>query len=433
MEQTTITATGYDPNEHFFASRFRQGGREIYSLDFSVRELVTFLPKPDPEKVLDASSTQRRIIPAHAKGFGDYVKDSRDWVSPALLLRAPPIFEFRRYEAIEAGTTQFGLLAVPKDARSEIEIVDGQHRTLGFHLAWEALSGDISRAREHLARSRQTDEPALVGNAEKDLAHHIARRDELAAERVLVQIVVVETREAARRIFLDINDNAKGITGAVKSRFDDRKVVSRALNKVLADSDLLEGRVDLEQDRVLGKSKYLLGAKHVADILRALVVGNGRVGKRLESELDEAAIAQEFGVFSEVLQRSFPALAQVVGGTLSTAQLRQQDLVGSNVMLRALASVWYELRREGWKSVQIAEAFAKMAPHMAAPVFADATDTWFRTGVFEPRLEGASSPRSRLQDFRTLTASIVAMCMAGEGVEWTRASASDPAMLPEGS
>ena len=66
---TTLKATGYDPNEYFFATRYQQGGRTVYSLDFSVRELVTFLPKPDPDKPLDVNATQRRITPIHARDF----------------------------------------------------------------------------------------------------------------------------------------------------------------------------------------------------------------------------------------------------------------------------------------------------------------------------------------------------------------------------
>ena len=143
--------TGYDPYERFFASRYKQGGRTVYSVDFSVRELVTFLPKPDPDKPLDIHSTQRRIVPKHAQEFADYLLGKPEWVAPALLLRSPDIFEFQPYDVINTASTQFGILAVPKDAKGEIQIVDGQHRTLGFHLAWERQIGRAS-CRERVSR-----------------------------------------------------------------------------------------------------------------------------------------------------------------------------------------------------------------------------------------------------------------------------------------
>lgn len=425
-------ATGYDPYEHFFASCYRQGGRTVYALDWSVRELVTFLPKPDPDKPLDTASTQRRIVPGHARSFGDYIVTDPSWVSPALLLRAPGIF---KYEPAPAGvvsdTTSFGRLGVPKDSRAEIQIVDGQHRTLGFHLGWEQLTKRISDARQHLARAKGLEDAAVIAQAEKELTKVIQRRDQLANERVSVQIIIVDTPEVARRVFVDINDNAKGITGAVKSRFDDRKVISRALNRVLETNDLLESRVDLEQDRVSGSSKYLLGAKHVADILRSLTVGHGRVGKRVEDEADEQEIARTFDTFTVALQTAFPLLDDLENGKITPAELRKQHLIGSNVLLRAFAAAWWELRNAKWTPEDIATRFATFDAHMSAPVYADSDDTWYRTGVFAPRLEGAASPTSRIQDFKTLSDFIVTTTKAGDAAKWHRASQSDPALLPQ--
>lgn len=411
-------ATGYDPNEYFFATRYKQGGRVVYSLDFSVRELVFFLPKPDPDKPLDVSSTQRRIIPAHAKGFADYVKDDPEWVSPALLLRAPDIFGFKKSVTVDTGTTSFGELAVPKDAKAEIQIVDGQHRTLGFHLAWEALNKEISDARALLAKAKNLQEAAVVAEHEERMNALLARRDQLAAERVSVQIVVVETPDVAKRIFVDINDNAKGITGAVRSRFNDRKVISRALNIVLENNPLLKDRVDIQQDRVFGSSPYLLGAKHVADILRALTVGHGRVGKRLEDELDERDIAASFDEFIQGMQEAFPLLKEVEDGDLAPADLRQRSLIGSNVMLRGFATAWYTLLQDDWSPDEITEAFATFEPHMDAPVYPDPEDTWFATGLFPANENGAYSPTSRIQDLKALTDAIVEM--SEDDVEWNR-------------
>lgn len=417
MEDFGVTA--YDPYERFFGSRYKQGGRTVYALDFSVAELVTFLPKPDPDKSVEPSDSQRRIYPAHAKAFGEYIESTPDWVSPALLLRGPGIFEFDRKIHQNTGTTQFGVVAVPKDARTEIRIVDGQHRTLGFHLAWESLTKKISEARALVARAKDDEmDAAVIQNLQAKLETLVDRRKALASERVSVQIVVTDDPKVARRIFVDINDNAKGITGSVRSRFDDRKVISRALDIALSHSDLLKGRVDLELDRISGNSKYLLGAKHVADMLRAVTVGNGRIGKRLEEELDEKNIADEFERFAMAMTDAFPDLQAVQDGTLSPVELRDSSLLGSSVILRGFAAAWYELREAEWEPDDITAAYKGFADWMVAPVYPDPTDTWFATGLFSANENGVSSPGSRAQDFKQLTGTIADWCE--EPPNWSR-------------
>lgn len=413
-----VKATGYDPYEYFFTTKYHQGGRTVYSLDWSVRELVTFLPKPDPDKPVDLDATQRRIYPAHARGFADYVRGDKGWVSPPLLLRAPDIFKFQRVEGLETGSTSFGLLAVPKDSKAEIHIVDGQHRTLGFHWAWESLSADIEAARVTVARCKEVQDQVALSAAQKKLDGLLTRREELGSERVSVQIVIAETPETARRVFVDINDNAKGITGAVKSRFDDRKVITRALNIVLRETPLLHDRVDIEQDRIAAGSKYLLGAKHVADILRALTVGGGRIGKRVEDEVNEKVIVKAFEDFIDTLKAAFPELTAVAEDRKTPAELRSESLLGSNVMLRGMAQAWYNLKLANWSTKDIREGLETMAPYMGAPVLPDPKDTWFATGLFPAAESGTYSPTSRAQDFKAL-AKFIEEAVQGK-VVWAR-------------
>ena len=59
---TDFAVTGYNPYETFYASRYRQGGRTVYALDWSIYELVSFLPKPDPTKPMGSGSSQRVLI-----------------------------------------------------------------------------------------------------------------------------------------------------------------------------------------------------------------------------------------------------------------------------------------------------------------------------------------------------------------------------------
>ena len=96
--------TGYDPDVRFYATRYNQGARTVFSLDLSLAQIAGLLPKPDPANPTEGN---RRIKESHARAFGDYVRQQREWVAPALVLRAPDIFEIDVRESI--GGTEFGV------------------------------------------------------------------------------------------------------------------------------------------------------------------------------------------------------------------------------------------------------------------------------------------------------------------------------------
>src|SRR4051794_17847578 len=100
--------SGYDTEDRFYATKYSQGGRQIYAIDLSLAQIAAYLPAPDPRRPTEGN---RRVRESHAAAFGRYLREHEDWVSPALLLRAPDIFNFESKEQI-AGT-QFGVLSVP--------------------------------------------------------------------------------------------------------------------------------------------------------------------------------------------------------------------------------------------------------------------------------------------------------------------------------
>ena len=147
-----------------------------------------------------------------------------------------------------------------------------------------------------------------------------------------------------------------------------------------------------------------------------------RIGKRVEDELDESAIAKEFDAFEDSLVEAFPQLNDVMDGEMTPAELRRNSLIGSNVMLRGLALAWHGLRQEGWGPDKITSAFAtQLAPHIETPVLADPEDTWYATGLFPATENGSYSPTSRAQDFKTLATFIADACKGN--VTWNRVTA----------
>jgi hypothetical protein len=169
---------------------------------------------------------------------------------------------------------------------------------------------------------------------------------------------------------------------------------------------LLVKRVDMEQDRIGSSNPNLVGAKHVADIIRSVAVGvDGRVGRRLEDELREDALVEMSNNFLDALVEAFPVLARVADGELAPEELRRISLLGSTSMLRVLAGVYHDLMSTEWNSDEITEFLAKLDPFMDAPVHADGP--WVMEVPNEIFSEGASAPKARRQDLRELTDTIV--------------------------
>jgi DNA-sulfur modification-associated len=395
------TPSGYQTHDTYFATRYVQGGRDIYSIDLSLPQLVQTIPRPDPSKSLEGN---RQVSMPRARSFGEYLRDNANAIYPPLLLQAPS-GEFEFEVEVEVGGTQFGYLKIPRVSRGVTRIVDGQHRSLGSHLCWETLEEDIRRAREQIAMARRAGERDLVTYHERELNRLLATRDRLSGERIALDIVIVDDPDEAHQIFVDIADNAKGITRDLTAMFDQRKAVNRVMQEVIK-HELLFNRVDEGRAGRMGKnSSNLIGAKNVADIVRSLQVGTGRVGAKLERQYaaEEQRLVAETIRFLDVLVRVFPELQDVVDGSIGPADLRKRSLLGSATMLRVFALVHYELTKNittPFTNEEVAEFYKTLAPHMGVPV----EGMWRDTGVF---LEANTAPGATQGAIRKLTDTIV--------------------------
>ncbi|GAB3551858.1 hypothetical protein GCM10027404_21740 [Arthrobacter tumbae] len=394
--------TGYDPNIRFYATRYRQGGRRVFSLDLSLTQIADLLPAPDPRHPAEGN---RQVKEAHARAFGDYIREKLDWVAPALVLRAPDIFEFEVTEEING--TEFGIISFPTMARTDLRILDGQHRTLGIHLAIAGIAADLEKARSTLSASKKNGaEQGVLDQYQTKIDELTEQRNRLSRDRTSLQIFIEDDQVAYKQMFFDIADNALGITSSVKARFDSRKVVNRALEGVTKHA-LFKDRVDLEQDRMGRSNPNLVGAKQVAEIIRTIAVGiDGRVGRRLEDELDEGELVEKTNNFLDTLIAAFPPLEAVADGQLTPQDLRATNLLGSTVMLRVLAGVYAELTdTQMLDDDDVVEFFQQLAPSMDGPV--SEGSIWVDHVSDNVFSVGALSPRSRRQDLRTLRDAMV--------------------------
>lgn len=404
LTQTTTKTpivTGYSSDIALFASRYQQGGRTIYSLNLSLEQIADLIEPPDPN---EASEGNRRIRPKHGESFGRYVREREDWVSPSLMFRSAKTFDFE--PVVEEPGIQHGFTTIPRRELRDVHIVEGQHRVYGTVHALKQIAIDLDKAQSGLASTRKVD-PG--GRAEADaralIASLQAQRKKFEKEHISVQIVVESDPVAYRQMFFDIADNQLGITASVKSRFDSRKVVNRALQLVLK-HPLLEGRVDLEGDRTGRGSPYLMGAKNVAETIRSVNVGlDGRVSKKQEHEFNEQEVARLAMNYYTTLVESFPQLQALILGTATPDELRRTTLL-SMLFLRILGGVYHDLMNlHAFEREAVLDFFVKLSAHMDGPAYPESI--WMKEIPGDIYLEGSFGPRGSKKDLSTLKSILV--------------------------
>lgn len=384
----------------YLAIKTVQGGRTVYTVRVPLADLSTILPVPDPNNV---DKDNRKVDRLHAKQFGEYLDSKQDWVAPALLARDSGGCVFEKVDDHGA----VGYLTVPWaiGGISPMRTIDGQHRILGVAIEKQRITDAITGIDREMARRVSPEKQAKLEAERQKL---IGQMDRLKREFVGLDIYVEPDPIKAQQMFVDVADNAKGISSAVRARFDSYKVANRTLGDVI-DHPLLKGRVDAEQDRMTAKNPNLMGAKHVADITRAVIAGaGGRISKKAEQTLTDGEVIEQVKDFLDAISNAFIGLAAVTeddphaerkDGELTKAQeLRRSSLLGSVGMLRVLGGVFHELR-DGDNPVElgdITEFFKRLDRHMSAPI-ADHS-IWRTTEAkadFEPN---ASAPIMRQQN-----------------------------------
>lgn len=391
----TSGVTGHKDVDRYVTVKTRQGSRVVYTLQLALHDVPRVLPVPDPSRTTPGN---RKVSPEHAHKFGIYLRSRPEWVAPPLLVRDSGSVKFEESTTLPDGSV-LGYLLVPRNSRAVLKIIDGQHRVLGIDDAVNELDTKIADVQDDLARG----EADAAEKLRAELDELLTLRQRFVDEHIAVQIYVESRPQAYEQMFFDVADNALGINQAVKVRFDSRKVVNRALPEVLKHA-LLKNRVDMEQDRITGNNPNLLGAKHVADIIRAVNVGvTGRVTERREGQLDESTLIENTETFLGALLNGFGPLGELTDGRLTPPKLRSRSLLGSITMLRVLAGAFHDLYvLDDVSEDEIVDYFATLNPHMGAPVFKNSI--WWTTGDFT---EGTNGPNARTQNLKHLTDEIV--------------------------
>ncbi len=406
------TPSGYSLHDEYVVQAAIQGGRLHYSLVLPLAGIASHFPVPDPESPFEDN---RKVRLGHAQAFADYIRNNEHWHSGPLTIRtSSAVVGFYVYEGGDNGVMKVGCLKVPRNSRDSFRIIDGQHRILGIALLFEQLNNDRVVALDKQRTAEQIGEAAPVVDQfrkEVKVIEEVLRRIE--RDCIAIDLVIEDNTSHAKQVFVDVAENALGITKSVSKVFDRRRVVNRALNKILSDpnsSELFQNKVDLQLDRITGGNPNLLGASHLADIIKILAIGlGGRMTESKEALLDEGELVAATEEFCNVLVVSFPDLAAIYEGTKTPNGLRGRSILVSTTMLRVLAGVYHELRTVREQSTDdITAFFGKLAPRTHAPVTAGSPsgDLWLSVGETEPFTEGAAAPGARAQQVKELVAII---------------------------
>lgn len=396
-------ATGYNTKEVYYGTRFIQGGRTNYLLDLTLQQILSLVPRPNPDV---KTVGNRRINKKHASDFAAYLRATPEWVVPGIILRAEAAFGFDAATGQDGGV-QFGAITYARTPNSELHILDGQHRILGMYEALDGIAADMDKVNGLIATARRNEDRNALADFQRRKAELETQARRFSSESIPVQIMVEGDPVKYKQAFYDIAENAKGITASVRARFDHRKAVNRALEGVLS-HPLLETRTETEVDRLSKKSAYITTAKHVVETVRALTVGyEGRIGKRVEASLNEKDIERNAARFFDLLIESFPPVEAVFHGQLSPDRFRETSLLGSPVFWRMLAAVRHDLITEhAFSDEMVGEFFRKLAPHLEVPIHEDSL--LFEQIGMPAFVPGLSAPSSRRQDAVLVVETLVA-------------------------
>lgn len=406
------------------ATRYLQGGRQMFHITVALAQLPRIIVKrPDPDHPIEGN---RRVDAGRAKKFAVYLIKNDDWVSPAVIVRAPSgEIDFDAAKTFEDGTA-WGVLTIPLDVLTEILLLDGQHRTLGAFLALDEINESIRKKRDEIENAEANGNDDIIPALERQLEDLRRTRERFTHEHLSVDIAVVAT-ERAKQMFADINNNAKGVNPDYTTILDQRLVVNRIAAELIEDHPLFKDRVELGQSTRMSKTNpNLVGAKTVADIIRSVYVGvTGRIGARVEEELsnDQVAAADEVRKFLDVLIAGFEDLQAVVDEIIDPIDLREENsenrsMIGSATMLRALAGTYHELTKEpeddaGPKPMgrsEIEMFFRSLAPRMRDIPIAEDDEFWLSTEAFLP---GTTAPQARQGTMSALVRHMVTWAREG--------------------
>ena len=178
--------SGYDDRKELLAQRYNRAGKSLFVIALPLHLIPTHMPIPDPAKPFEGNRT---VNVKHASDFGDYWRHNVKWATPPLLLDTtfPLAKDFKPHAAV-AGV-EFGVVKLPHHSAAELQILDGQHRILGWTIVANRIAEESKVAREKLIRAREQQDPLSIQVAEESVARLNDLQERLRREYVTIEIL----------------------------------------------------------------------------------------------------------------------------------------------------------------------------------------------------------------------------------------------------
>ena len=191
------------------AVHFRQGGRDVYSMVMTLRELDDCLPDREGGQDLDKFTTVNRpLLIKHAQNILDFMKLNDDWILGNFIISAKP--DEIRWDQSES---------ILRVNNSSLFIIDGQHRRRAISQLLHELKADLNRA--------------------KDL-------EKTELQKVLVTLYVCQHERDMKQLFAWMAKN-KPIESNTQELFDSYDPWNNAAQDIRDDTDLLKNRINLNK------------------------------------------------------------------------------------------------------------------------------------------------------------------------------------------
>ena len=306
------------------AHQFNQGGREVYAFALDLNTLNRFLPdRVDDRIVKDAN---RSLTASHARKIQDYLVNREDWLLGTLLLGiTPEAIEFEPYGGSDGGILALGKLRIQSDRVHEMKMFDGQHRR-------RAIKDALNRLQ---MENNQDGVRSLEGAS------------------VPIMLYVEDSIDALRQMFADAS-RTKTIERNTVTRFDLRDAFNLSALWLEENSDLLNGRVEMERASVPRTSENIIAINQLAATLKTLEVGfKGRVSKDLNEKylLDSDDLYERCWMWADDFMPAARADYEgLMGGEIDNSDipgLRSKTLAYNATVVRLFAGCYHEwLRNE---------------------------------------------------------------------------------------
>ncbi len=344
----------------FPATRIKMGSRYKYTMPVQLRRLASLLPTISPK---DPFMENRRVDADHGAEFGDYVAEHPDtWIEPGILLVAKQDLEFIRSfgmklppatHADETPILEIGYLKLSAtEAKYDLEISDGQHRTYGIQSKLESLLKD----QRNLSSSEPESEVTDAEKLELKLAHIAQLMQRFNMETMNLTIVSKVPVELQTQWFVTIADKARQVKRAESIRLDSETNSAICTKEIVAQHKLFEGLIGLKTskpvERVLSRdnsasagSAAIYALPNIEDVVKNVAYSfSKRETKQKTSRALQEAIIKNSMSFFDVLVSEIPRFKKLIDDVEYTGkEFRQESLYSSAPFIRVLADVFHQL------------------------------------------------------------------------------------------